>query len=293
MTARVGGHGRPAVLVAIFYIFLWASAYVPSKIAAIQSPPLWFLSARFLVAGSLLVILALTLRRPLPVTPQRWLNVVVLGIFANVFYLGCTYIALQHMSSGMGAIIASTNPLVLSLVAPFFLHEPLTPKKLTGLLLGFGGVVGLIVARNGTPNALPIDIAFTFAGVLSSVTSTIIFKRMAGEESLIVVTALQLFSAGIVMIPLAWLVSGPPHASLTPQLIASFVYLVLVISIGASLIWFWLLTNGSASVVSAYYFLTPVFGLALGAVLLREHVGWTDLGGLIAIAGGIALVQRA
>jgi drug/metabolite transporter (DMT)-like permease len=69
--------------------------------------------------------------------------------------------------------------------------------------------------------------------------------------------------------------------------------LVLVISVGASLIWFWLLTNGSASVVSAYYFLTPVFGLALGAVLLGEHVGWTDLGGLIAIAGGIALVQRA
>jgi drug/metabolite transporter (DMT)-like permease len=292
MAGRVSGHGRVAVIVAIFYIFLWASAYVPSKIAAIESPPLWFLAARFLVAGLLLVILALFLRRPFPATPRRWLNAIVLGIFANALYLGCTYTALEHMSAGIGAIVASTNPLVLSLVAPLVLHEKLGPKKAAGLLLGFGGVVGMIFARNGTPTALPHDVAFAFAGVLASVTSTIMFKRMAGSESLIVVTALQMVGAGLVMIPVTWLVSGAPHAPLTPQLVASFVYLVVVLSVGASLLWFWLLTNGEASVVSAYYYLTPVFGLGLGALLLGEHVGWSDLAGLIAIACGIALVQR-
>jgi drug/metabolite transporter (DMT)-like permease len=292
MAGPVSGHGRVAVIVAIFYIFLWASAYVPSKIAAIESPALWFLAARFLVAGLLLVVLALVLRRPFPATPRRWLYAIVLGIFANALYLGCTYTALVRMSAGIGAIVASTNPLVLSLVAPLVLHEKLGRKKVAGLLLGFGGVVGMIVARNGTPSALPHDVAFAFAGVLASVTSTIMFKRMAGTESLIVITALQMVGAGFAMIPVAWLVSGAPHAALTPQLVASFVYLVLVLSVGASLLWFWLLTNGEASVVSAYYYLTPVFGLGLGALLLGEHVGWSDLAGLIAIACGIALVQR-
>jgi drug/metabolite transporter (DMT)-like permease len=294
MAGRVSGHGRVAVIVAIFYIFLWASAYVPSKVASLQSPPLWFLAARFLTAGLLLTALALVLRRPFPATPRAWLGALVLGLFANALYLGLTYTGLEHgLSAGMGAIVASTNPLVLSLIAPFVLNEKLGPWKFAGLILGFGGVVWMVVARNGTPSAQPADVGLAFGGVLASVTSTIVFKRIAAGESLLPLTAVQIVAAGLMMIPAAWLVSGVPHATFTPQLIWSFVYLVFVLSIGASLIWFWLLTNGEASVVSAYYYLTPVFGLALGALLLGEHVGWSDLVGLIAIACGIALVQRA
>ena len=79
----------------------------------------------------------------------------------------------------------------------------------------------------------------------------------------------------------------------TWQLVVSFWYVVLVMSFGASVLWFWLLARGEASRVSAYYFLTPVFGLALSALLLHEPVGPHDLVGLGAIALGIALVQRS
>src|SRR5271165_3778778 len=94
---------RVAVAAAIFYIFLWASAYVPSKIAAVESPPFWFLAARFLTAGALLVLLALALRRPFPATLRAWLVVLALGVLANALYLGLTYTALRHMSAGIGA----------------------------------------------------------------------------------------------------------------------------------------------------------------------------------------------
>jgi len=67
---------------------------------------------------------------------------------------------------------------------------------------------------------------------------------------------------------------------------------VIVMSVGASTLWFWLLTHGEASRVSAYYFLTPIFGLFLAAVLLHEPVTARDLFGLAGIAVGIALVQR-
>ena len=76
------------------------------------------------------------------------------------------------------------------------------------------------------------------------------------------------------------------------RIIVSFVYLICVISVGASLLWFWLLRHGEASRVSAYYFLTPVFGLALSALFLGERVSARDIGGLVAIALGIVLVQR-
>ncbi len=281
------------VAAAIFYIFLWASAYVPSKVASVESQPLWFLVVRFIVAGALLAGIARAAGARFPQTPRAWAVAAALGVLANAAYLGLTYIALRHLSSGMGAIVAATNPLVLALIAPRMLGERLTAVKVAGLVLGFGGVVAIVLARAGTGTAAPADVLLAFAGVCASVGSTVLFKRAAVNEDLLALSAVQLFVAGVVLVPVAALVSGAPHVHLTRELVASFAYLVGVLSIGATLIWFWLLTHGEASRVSAYYYLTPAFGLGLAALLLHEPVHARDLFGLGAIAAGIVLVQRA
>jgi probable blue pigment (indigoidine) exporter len=286
-------HGRAlGVAGALFYIFLWASAFVPSKIGVLGTSPLWFLVVRFAVSGLFALAVARALGARLPRRREDWLAVAALGILGNAVYLGCTYVALRHLASGVGAIVTSTNPLTLALVAPWLLGEPLTRNKVVGMLLGFCGVVWIMAVRTGTGSADPGDAAIAFAGVLGSVASTIVFKRWCADLDLRAVNALQLFTAGIVLLPLAIAFEGKPHAVWSWQLVVSFWYVVLVMSLGASLLWFWLLTHGEASRVSAYYFLTPVFGLALAALLLHEPVGLRDTGGLIAIALGISLVQR-
>ena len=286
------GIGARAIAVAIVFIFLWASAFVPSKIAALESPPLWFLVARFATAGAIMYGAAAVLRLPGPQSAREWLTIGVLGVLANAVYLGCNYIALKHLAAGVGAIVASTNPLVLAAIAPFALHEALTRKKAIGLGLGFAGVVGIMLARAGTTSALPADVALAFAGNVALACSTVVFKWLRTGAHLVTITGIQLLCAALVLVPVAACFEGSPVATPTPELIASFVYLVVVLSIVASLLWFWLLTRGEASRVSAFYFLTPVFGLALGALLLHEPVSFRDLIGLAAIASGIALVQR-
>ncbi len=285
--------GPAGVAIAIFYIFLWASAYVPSKIASVESDPLWFLVVRFVTAGTILAGLAVVVGQPFPRTWRGWIAAAALGVLANALYLGLTYTALLHLSSGMGAIVASTNPLVLALVAPKLLGEKLSLLKSLGLALGFGGVVAIVFTRSGSGSAAPGDVLLAFLGVCASVASTLLYKRAGTQESLVAFNAIQLVVAGLVLVPVAAVTAGAPHAHVTPELIASFAYLVVVLSVGASLIWFWLLGHGEASRVSAFYYLTPVFGLALAALLLHEPVHARDLFGLAAIAGGIALVQRA
>jgi drug/metabolite transporter (DMT)-like permease len=277
---------------ALFYIFLWASAFVPSKVAVLGSSPLWFLVVRFAVAGALALAVARAIGATFPRTRRDWIVVGALGVLGNAIYLGCTYVALRHLASGVGAIVASTNPLTLALVAPWLLREPLTPGKILGLLLGFGGVVWIMLLRSGTGSAEPADVVLAFTGVLAGVGSTIVFKKWCAELDLRAVNALQLLAAGIVLLPLAIVFEGTPYVRWSWELVVSFWYVVLVMSLGASLLWFWLLTHGEASRVSAYYFLTPVFGLGLAALLLHEPVGVRDLGGLAAIALGISLVQR-
>ncbi len=288
MNARALG-----VAAALFYVFLWASAYVPSKIGALGSPPLWFLVVRFAVAGLIALALARAMGARLPRTRREWAATALLGGLGNAVYLGFTYVALLHLASGVGAIVASTNPLVLALIAPWLLAEPLTRGKVVGMVLGFGGVIAIVLARLGSGTANPADIALAFAGVLGSVASTIVYKKWCAGLDLRAVTGLQLLAASLILLPCALLFEGAPHADVTPAFVASFVYVVLVMSVGASLLWFWLLTHGEASRVSAYYFLTPVFGLALAALLLHEPVGLRDAGGLAAITLGISLAQRA
>jgi drug/metabolite transporter (DMT)-like permease len=253
--------------------------------------PLWVLAIRFLAAGVIQVTLALVLTRPWPRSRASWMSLAAFGLLANAGYLSLTYEALRHLSAGMGAIIASTNPLVLALVAPALLGEPLTPRKLIGLLCGFSGVVVSMASRAGSQTARPIDVGMSFIGVLALVGSTVVFKRLRIHEDLVAANAIQLGSSAVVLVPLALLIEGRPHLAVTAPLVWSLAYLVLLLSIGASFVWFWLLRHGEASRVSAFYFLTPIFGLGLAALVLHESVTWFDGLGLAAVALGITLVQ--
>jgi drug/metabolite transporter (DMT)-like permease len=155
-------------------------------------------------------------------------------------------------------------------------------------------VVGVMLARADSASARPTEVGIALAGVCSNVASTILFKRARGSTDLLAINTIQLIGAGLVLVPLAALFSPSPPSlqQLTPVVVWSFIYLVAVLSVGASLLWFWLLSHGAASRVSAFYFLTPIFGLAFGALLLGEAIGPGDALGLVAVALGIVLVQR-
>jgi drug/metabolite transporter (DMT)-like permease len=288
-TATAGALGTAS---AIFYIFLWASAFVPSRVISRAAPPLWVLALRFTCAGALLFGGVLLARLPLPRDRRTWLRLALLGLCNNSLYLGFTYLALRHLSAGMGAIIASTNPLLLALAAPRLLGEPLSPRKVLGLLLGFSGVVIAMHARAGTQTARPQDVLLALAGVVASVASTILYKRMVDRPHPVVLNAAQLFFAGLLLVPAALLFEGAPRIPWTPAVAGSLAYLVIVLSVGASMLWFWILRHGEASRVSAFYFLTPLFGLLLGALLLGERLVPLDGAGLLVIAAGLWLTTR-
>jgi drug/metabolite transporter (DMT)-like permease len=277
---------------AIFFVALWGSAFVPSKIGVLDSSPLWFLVARFAISGAITLVIALASGSRFPTDRRSWVAVILLGVLTNAIYLGLNYEALRHLAAGVGAVVSSTNPLLLALLAPYFLREPLTRRKVLGLVLGFAGVLAIMLGRMGTGTAQPRDVAFAVLGNLGSVASTIVFKRLLVKLDLRMTTALQLLAACIAILPFAIVFDGTPHAHWGAPLIVSFAYVVVVMSVGASLLWFWLLEQGEASRVTAFYFLSPVFGLGIAAIF-GEALTVRDLAGLIAIACGIAIVQRS
>lgn len=282
------------VAVALCYILLWSSAFIATKVGVTHSPPLTLLTVRFLVAGVILAALARARGLRWPRVRADWTRLIVFGLLNSGLYLGFSYEALQHLSAGAAAIIAGTNPLLLTLVAPHLLGEKLTPARLAGLALGFGGVVFVMVERVGAQGGSDTlgGVILASSGVVCLVAATVLYKRLPPREHPLIVNTVQLGAAGLALAIPAVLFEHPAQTHIDMPLVWSFLYLVFAISIGASLLWFWLLEQGQASAVSAYYFLTPLFGLGLAALLLGEPFGPRDALGLVAVAVGIALINR-
>ena len=144
---------------AIFFVLLWGSAFVPSKIGVLASSPLWFLVVRFAVSGALALAIALLLGSPWPRGRRAWALIVALGVLANALYLGCTYEALRHLAAGIGSVVTSTNPLLLALVAPALLGEKLT-NLMGGLCpVGTGPLLASFPAEQNVSGGVQAEVA--------------------------------------------------------------------------------------------------------------------------------------
>jgi drug/metabolite transporter (DMT)-like permease len=105
------------------------------------------------------------------------------------------------------------------------------------------------------------------------------------------INVVQQVIAVVFMVPVALVFER--HGSIVPNLslVGALGYLVLVISIAASLLWFWILGKGEASTVGVYLFLSPVFGLIFAALVLGEKLHLRDGLGLLIVSAGVALVR--
>jgi drug/metabolite transporter (DMT)-like permease len=284
-----------------FYIgvfcLLWSFAFVAGKIGVTYCPPLILLSARFLLAG--IVILGISALRgegwQIKGWQITWRDVAVfalLGVANNALYLGLGYTGLKTVSAGLGGLIVSANPVFTAMLAALLIGEQLTWRKAAGLLLGIAGVGFIVWHRMSVGTDSFHGILFTLASLASIVGGTILFKVLAPKGSLWIGNGVQNLAGGLALLPFALIFSSVSEIVPNAQLLGAFVFLVLGGSILAYWIWFHLLKVCGATAASAYHFLMPPLGMLFAWIVLGEHVELRDLLGIIPVALGIYLVTR-
>jgi drug/metabolite transporter (DMT)-like permease len=277
---------------ALLFSFIWSSAFIAVKISLQSSPPLFLMAARFLVAGAVLLVFAGLRGHRMPPRARDWWPLALLGLLNFGLYLGLTAVALQHLSAGMGAVLASTNPLMLAMLAPWVLGERVGVMKIAGIVTSFAGVVWMMRSRLGADNQ-PGAMVLVVVSIMCLVAGTLLFKRMRLDYDLLVLNGTPLLAAGLFLIVPSLFVEPLGDVRLSASFLVSQAYLVVVVSWIGMAIWFWLLRAGDATRASAWFFLNPVLGLLLGALLLGEPLRPQDFAGAAAVAAGIYLVQRA
>jgi drug/metabolite transporter (DMT)-like permease len=291
LASLVPARARLPLAIAV-YCVIWSSAYAVAKLALYDCPPLYLLTARFLLAGALAIGVAAFANDWRQLTARDMAALAALGILNFALYLGLNYFGMLTTPAGLSALIISANPVLTALLAAVFLNETLTWRKGWGLLLGVGGVAFIVASRLNAGLSNPGGIAFTLAALLSFVAGTILFKRLAPNGSLWLGNGIQNFVGGLAVAPFALTFESVGDIVPSTRFLLALAYSVLFVSVGAYLLWFYVLKISNATTASAYHFLMPPLGLFFGWLLLGERAELVDLIGIVPVAFGIYLVTR-
>jgi drug/metabolite transporter (DMT)-like permease len=273
------------------FVLLWSTGFVGAKYGLPYADPFVFLSVRILLAALLLFGLARVLRMPVRIGRAAIARSGLIGFFLHACYLGGVFYSIaQGLPAGVAAVVTSLQPVLVSLFAVKVLGESLRRGQVIGLLTGLFGVVLVLGPSLDSEIPLPAIVAILVA-LIGSTSATLLQKKLGADIPLISGTAYQYLFSGCVLGIIA-LATQETSISWSLRFTAAFVWLVLVLSVGAILLLLWLLNTGSAAKVSSLFYLVPPATAIEAFFLFGEKVNTQGFLGIGITALGVWLVMR-
>ena len=278
-----------AVFLGLAFALMWSSAFTSARIIVEYAPPLYSLSARFLISGLIGISIALILGQSWKLSKKQWISVVVFGVCQNALYLGLNFVAMQTVEASLAAIIASTMPLIVACAGWLIFKERLPTLGIVGLISGLIGVA-LIMGSRIQADVDVFGIILCIIGAVSLAVATLSMRGVSSSGNYLMIVGLQML-VGSLMLWAPAIILETPTIVWTNAFVYAFIYTTLVPGLMATLVWFILVDRIGAVRASTYHFLNPFFGVAIAAAILSEGLTLLDIIGVIIVAGGILAVQ--
>jgi drug/metabolite transporter (DMT)-like permease len=172
--------------------------------------------------------------------------------------------------------------------------ERLRPTQWFGMALAFCGIV-VAFSDGGSTNLAttwPGDLLGILAGALWGMTTVVVRASRLATAAPSKTLLYQLAVSAVLLSALA-LATGNVHVGpMTTTTWLSLVYQSVGVAFASYLIWFWLLTRYSAARLASFSFLSPLFGVTFGVLVLGESIGVRFVGAVVLVFVGISLVNR-
>jgi drug/metabolite transporter (DMT)-like permease len=275
---------------AVIYL-VWGSTFLAIRIGVQELPPLLFAAGRFVIAGSLLAGVALTLRERFPRASREWVHAGMFSVLMIPLSNGLSTVALRHVPSNEGALLAAGSALWLAgLGAIGPRGHKLSARSITGLLLGFAGVVLLAWPRKTATADYLGWRALMLTSSLSFAIASIVYRDAKLSVGPIAFNAIVML-LGASVLAIAGVVAGePPHWHWSRLGVASMLYLAVFGSALAYTAYTWLLKRAPADRVGTFAYVNPAIATVLGWAVLGEALTRAQLLGVLVILAGVALV---
>ncbi len=275
---------------------IWGTTWAAIRIGLDDLPPLTSLAARFAVAGALLLALAPAFGVRLGASRRERLLWLANGGLTFAASYGIVYWAEQRVPSGLTALLFATFPLFVAVLGHFFLPgERIHARGAAGTLVGFAGVAVIFsedLSRLGGPGVATAAAVLLVAPAVSAVANVTV-KRFGRGVHPLSLTAVPLLGAAAAVGGAAALTEADRAARWTPAAIGSVVYLALLGSALAFVVYFWLLEKLPATRLSLITYAVPVVAVAVGTLAFGEPLTARIAAGAALVIAGTALAGRA
>jgi drug/metabolite transporter (DMT)-like permease len=281
-----------AFTIMVLLCFLWGFTHVATKLAAADISLVMQGGLRSVLATALLLswarVRGIVLFRG---DGTLWAGLVTGLLFAGEFLF--IYAGLGHTGASRMVVFVYLSPCLTALGLHWFVpSERLHTAQWIGVLLAFGGIVAAFGdGFVSSPASLLGDTFGIIAAFLWAATTVVI--RATGLTR-ISATKVLFYQLGVsaLTLPVASLLMGEPgFVKLTPIALGSLLYQGLIVAFASYLAWFWLLTKYMAARLSVFAFLTPLFGVIAGVVVLSEPITPAFIGAVARVGAGIGLVN--
>lgn len=282
-----------AMAILVVLCVSWGFNQVAVKLSLVAIPPVLQMGGRSLIAGVLVCLWCWLGRRRLFAADGTLLPGLAAGLLFGVEFL-LLYWGLSYTTAARGVVLLYLAPFVVALGAHLLLGERLTAAKLSGLACAFGGVV--LALSDGfsspSPSAVVGDLMCVGAAVLWGLTTILIkaspLAAAPAEKTLLY----QLAVSAVLGLAVAALIGEKPVTEALPAALPAFLFQAVWVAGVSYLLWFALVRDYPASLLSSFTFLTPLSGVAFGALVLGEPLT-PRLGAALVLVGlGIYVVNR-
>ena len=267
---------------------VWSSGFIVGTLAVRHASGLSILFWRMSIAALVMAAIALVARVDWPRDRRTLLEMVAVGLLLQAAQFVGIFLALQHgVSAGLTALLAGSSPLLVAVLATFLLDEHLEPLQWIGSLIGVAGVVFAVIEElNGAGS--PIGFLFAVVGLAGLVGGTLVQRAGGGDVDPRAANTIQLFVAAAVIAPLTALTA---NFDLAAAALAPLAWLTFGLSIGAVLLFFWLLKREKSGEATSFLYLVPATTAIAGVPILGQPLQLGAVIGLVLAFIGVRMVS--
>jgi len=269
---------------------IWGGMYVVSKVVLEVIPPFSLLTIR-LALGALTLGLVIALRPKPEYTQRQFWNSFLVGIVGYGVSLSFQFVGTKLSTASNGALVTSATPAFVLFFAPFLLGEKNTPRRILALVISTIGVVAVIDPRNAelSPSLFLGNICLLAAGLTWALYSVLV-RKVSKNNDLLISSTIMLIGGLPISIPTgAWELSTQGIGTLAPGIIGGILYLGIISTAIAMILWNYAFAKLPAAVASLTFFAQPVVGTLLGWLILGEIISPLFLIGGVFVGIGIVI----
>jgi drug/metabolite transporter (DMT)-like permease len=282
-------------LIIVILSLIWSSTWLAIKIGLETLPPFRSAGIRFFIAFLALSIYAIKIKLKIPRGLKTHLFFLFFSLINFSAGYGLVYWGEQYINSGLTSVLFSVMPFYVAVLSIKLLpSEKISIKKIMGITVGFLGVVLIFndqIYLTGTM-AIYGMVAILISPVFSAL-GTIVGKKARSKYHAVTLNTFPLLYTSIVLLIVSFILERNLSVEFTFPAIASVVYLGVFGTAIAFALYFSLLKNVSAVLMSLITFVTPPLALFWGWLFLDEAITWQLVVGMIIIFSGIAIVRKS